>query len=221
MRYHAGRARISARELTRCTTPVSGQVGQEPALSSPAREARGAHGAAGAKASGPAAPRFLSRLDLLRGGLKGRARSVRPPGAIEESLFVDGCTRCGACIAACPERILGKGRGGFPEVDFARGGCTFCGACADVCEPHAVIRPLTGARAWPVVAAFGEACLAERGVECRVCGERCESRAIRFRLRAGRPAAPALESARCSGCGACVAACPVLAVSMTISEVVA
>ncbi len=206
----------------RCTSPVSGQSGQERALNNPVGETRGTDGAAaGATASGPAAPRSLSRLDLLRGGLKGRARPIRPPGAVEESLFVDGCTRCGACVAACPERILGKSQGGFPEVDFARGGCTFCGICADVCEPRAMVRPPARARAWPLMAAFGETCLAERGVECRVCGERCAPRAIRFRPRAGKPAAPALDSARCSGCGECVAACPVLAVSMIVPEVAA
>ncbi len=204
----------------RCTNPVSGRAGQERALNSPVGEARGKHGAAaGARASGQAGSRSVSRLDFLRGGLKGRAYPVRPPGAIQESLFVEECTRCDVCIKACPQRILERSRGGFPKVDFARGGCTFCGVCADVCVPRALVRPSEGARPWPLAPAFAETCLAERGVECRVCGERCETRAIRFRPRPRAVATPALDAARCSGCGACVAACPVLAISMILPEV--
>ncbi len=74
----------------------------------------------------------LSRRDLLRGRLLGRAADAasrfveaagalpaprdaapstgrrftlpvhRPPGAVDERSFLSGCTRCGECITACP-----------------------------------------------------------------------------------------------------------------------
>jgi ferredoxin len=46
-----------------------------------------------------------------------------PPGHFE-----DRCTRCGACVDACPESILRRGSGGFPTVDFTASACTFCTA---------------------------------------------------------------------------------------------
>ncbi|MBL8301268.1 MAG: 4Fe-4S dicluster domain-containing protein [Ideonella sp.] len=58
------------------------------------------------------------------------------------------------------------------------------------------------------------ACLARHGVECRVCGEACDRAAIRFPPRRGGVAQPAIEPARCTLCGDCVAPCPVGAVSV-------
>ena len=68
--------------------------------------------------------------------------------------------------------------------------------------------------AWPVKAEIGAACIAFEKVVCRSCGDACEVRAIRFRLRAGGMAVPELDAEACTGCGACVAACPVSAIAM-------
>jgi ferredoxin-type protein NapF len=57
-------------------------------------------------------------------------------------------------------------------------------------------------------------CLAYRGVECRICGEACDTGAIRFDPQRGGPARPVLDLARCTACGDCVAPCPVGAVSV-------
>jgi ferredoxin-type protein NapF len=65
-----------------------------------------------------------------------------------------------------------------------------------------------------VPVAIAPACLALRGVECRICGEACETGAIRFAPRAGGTAQPVLDLARCSACGDCVPPCPVGAVSV-------
>ncbi|HEX6362524.1 MAG TPA: 4Fe-4S dicluster domain-containing protein [Albitalea sp.] len=62
--------------------------------------------------------------------------------------------------------------------------------------------------------AIGSACLAQRGVECRICGEACATGAIRFRPQAGGASRPVLDLARCSACGDCVRPCPVGAVSV-------
>ncbi len=155
-----------------------------------------------------------------RGFLSGRARSTtfipRPPWAVPEALFIERCTRCGDCIDACPTRILTKVGGGYPAVDFTRGECTFCGECASCCQPHALWREEADAPAWTLVARIGEACLAPRGVECRICGEACPSGAIRFRPRPGGVAQPSFDAARCTGCGACFAPCPVRAIVLEV-----
>jgi ferredoxin-type protein NapF len=61
---------------------------------------------------------------------------------------------------------------------------------------------------------MGEACLARRDVECRVCGEACDAGAIRFPPRRGGVALPVVDLAKCTRCGDCVAPCPVQAVSV-------
>ena len=60
----------------------------------------------------------------------------------------------------------------------------------------------------PLHALKGPACLADRGVECRLCGEACDAGAIRFPPRLGGVAAPVIDHDRCTGCGDCLPLCP-------------
>jgi ferredoxin-type protein NapF len=154
----------------------------------------------------------LTRRQFLRGKF-GESASLRPPWAAAEPEFLARCTRCDACLDACPEHILVRGSGGFPVVDFTQRGCTFCGACVDACKPHALER--TAAPPWAVKASIGASCLALNRVVCSACGERCEARAIRFRPALGAAPTPAIDPDRCTGCGACVAVCPVSAITVS------
>lgn len=153
-----------------------------------------------------------SRRGFLRGRVRAVAPAPRPPWAREERDFISSCTRCDACIDACPTAILVRADGGFPAVDFSRGECTFCGDCVTHCAPRALLRPAEGDAPWSLKASIGQACLAAAGVECRVCGETCPAGAIRFRPRIGGVALPQLEAEACTGCGACFAPCPTRAI---------
>ena len=126
------------------------------------------------------AGREQMRKSISRRSFLGLSQVVRPPWALDEDRFVDVCTRCGDCVAACPEQILITSRGGYPAVDFGRGGCTFCSRCVQVCDAEALQILDHEAPAWPHEVEHGEACIARHGVECRVCGEICEAEAIRF-----------------------------------------
>lgn len=159
-----------------------------------------------------------SRRAFLRVRSPNRTNPMRPPWAVAAEVFLDRCTRCSDCITACPTGLLIKGEGGFPEADFApaRGseGCTFCRRCLTACTPAALLE-VPGQAPWQLKAVFGEACLASQQVVCRTCGDLCDARAIRFSPRPGGVALPQLEHAACTGCGACLAACPTRAIRMS------
>ena len=157
------------------------------------------------------------RRGFLRGRFGGLREPVvappRPPWALAEPDFIDACTRCGECIVACPRGILEKGDGGYPVVSFARQGCDFCGACDRACAPRVIDR-VARPRAWSWKAVPDGRCLAERRVECRICAEACDARAIRMVPRIGSVAQPKVDGAACTGCGQCVAPCPANAVRL-------
>lgn len=155
----------------------------------------------------------MTRAQFLSGDWGARRAPLRPPWARAEHDFVARCTRCDECVGACPTGIIEKGRGGFPAVNFARGECTFCGKCAVACAPRALVRR-EAETPWAVAAEIGSACLALQGVVCRSCGDRCETRAIRFRLAPRAVSLPVLAGDACTGCGACVSVCPARAITM-------
>jgi ferredoxin-type protein NapF len=156
---------------------------------------------------------MVSRRQFMRGDFKARRPPQRPPWALAEESFIDACTRCGACVPVCPTRIIVVVRG-YPEVDFKRGECTLCGACTDACKDGALPHSHTGTLPWTIKAQIAESCLARRGVECRICGDHCAVAAIRFSPRLGGPPTAEVDPDSCTGCGACVAPCPVTAISL-------
>jgi ferredoxin-type protein NapF len=159
----------------------------------------------------------LGRRNLLRGRI-GQAlpNQILPPWAVSD--FLDRCSRCLDCLNACPQAIILKGEGGFPQVDFGLGGCDFCGDCVAVCTSQALNKSLSKARPWRHKAAIGGQCLDARGISCRICGDACTTRAIRFRPQLGGRVAIELDRAFCTGCGGCVGSCPAGAITLTISD---
>ena len=154
-------------------------------------------------------------MDLSRRrffGSRARVAPFRPPWSVAEATFVDACTRCDDCVSACPTGLLKRGDGGFPAADFGVAACTFCGECATACATGAITRDLALAP-WSFFIRIDEGCLAHQRVECRVCGELCEAGAIRFRPVLGGVSCPEIDHAVCTGCGACLAPCPVSAIA--------
>lgn len=151
-----------------------------------------------------------SRRALLRGRRDGDPPQ-RPPWARPDDGFLSSCTRCDACIDACPESILSRGDGGFPVVDFKRGECTFCRGCVDACAPRALVDE--GHAPWSIHARVETACLAINAVHCQACRDACPTGAVGFPLRPGVPR-PVVDATLCTGCGACVAPCPVDAIRL-------
>jgi ferredoxin-type protein NapF len=82
------------------------------------------------------------------------------------------------------------------------------------CQPRALLRRSEDAAPWPYKAQVSDACLPKKGVECRVCGDFCDVRAIRFQPRIGGNPLPDIDPDTCTGCGACVAPCPATAITI-------
>ncbi|MBM4017288.1 MAG: 4Fe-4S dicluster domain-containing protein [Planctomycetes bacterium] len=148
------------------------------------------------------------------------ASPIRPPGAINEVRFTGLCIRCGNCAGACPSRIIRPdlGAGGLagllaPVVSFNENYCLEdCNRCQEVC-PSGAIRRLSLDEKRRCV--MGEArlderlCLMTAGQECSICVRVCPYEAILAEPGAdGFSLRPGIDLARCTGCGACQAACP-------------
>ena len=156
----------------------------------------------------------MNRMQFLRGKF-GSETAFRPPWAVAENDFMDTCDRCDRCIKSCHLKVIKRGAGGFPEMDFTNTGCDFCQACVQNCPTDAL--HLTKAnyhQPWNLKANFKDNCLSERGVVCRACGDICEMRAIQFKLAIGGITLIEMNTAECNGCGECISVCPVQAIEM-------
>lgn len=162
----------------------------------------------------------LARRDLLRGVFARPAapRVLRPPHALDEDRFLAACDGCAACAPACPERVIRLDGERRPVLRFEHGECTFCDACVEACPTGALARE--GGRAWVAKAEISAKCLAVGGVHCRSCGDACPTGALAFRPLPDGRFLPLVAEADCTGCGACVAPCPVEAVTVIEPEYV-
>lgn len=167
------------------------------------------------------------RRGLLRGDLltrEGRRRVSRqverlgpwPPGLRAEAGECGDCP--GPCAAACPQDIVrfhppGHGLAGQPWLDFTLAGCTQCGECLEACPQRQTVATATVAIEGAVVLG-GTTCLAWNGVLCMSCVGRCGVRALALDRRRRL----VVDRDRCSGCGACVAPCPVGALAVRATD---
>lgn len=134
----------------------------------------------------------------------------RPPGAIEESLFLAGCTRCGDCISACPYDAIGNAPerlesiAGTPIIEADSAACMMCEdfPCVTSCEPGVLIGavpPIMG-----TARVTEHLCLAHHNTTCTVCSERCPVTEAILVVE-GKPQ---IVEDTCTGCGVCRYVCP-------------
>lgn len=159
----------------------------------------------------------VSVADFISEESGGNGQVSIPNGSVQKSFFqAAGSTSLGLARKRFRDtlHLLRRLPPGLPEVNFEHGECTFCEACREACKPGALARPDAGGRPWMLAASISDNCLSMQAVTCRVCGEICEPGAISFRLGMDGRADPSLDQARCTGCGACFAPCPVDAITL-------
>ncbi len=59
-------------------------------------------------------------------------------------------------------------------------------------------------------------CLVPQRVECRLCAEACDAGALRYTPAPGGAGRLRVDTERCTGCGDCLAPCPVGALALTV-----
>jgi MauM/NapG family ferredoxin protein len=153
--------------------------------------------------------------------VRGKPRPVlRPPGACDESDFVGLCIRCGNCLRACPSGIVQRdlGQNGWASLltpvlnfrdDYCREDCT---RCTQVCPTGALARVLPEKKTQMRLGlprVDMDICLLADDRECSACARWCPYDAIRYEFcETTYTLTPQIDSKKCTGCGACEAACP-------------
>lgn len=127
------------------------------------------------------------------------------------------CTGCQLCVSICPHQALHTGNFGLnmfqPSLCFTNGYChTECTACSRVC-PTSAIRPVEARIKKRLqlgrAVLHPELCLVRKeGISCTECARHCPASAIVLADVAGARM-PYVDSAMCTGCGACEFYCPV------------
>ncbi len=140
---------------------------------------------------------------------------LRPPGAIDETSFLDTCQRCGHCVDVCPADAIfplddGSGKAaGTPIIDPDRAACVVCDGlvCTTGCPSGALLPVLQPSEIrMGVASVYDPVCVRTDGESCTLCVDRCPlgESAIRF----DGPTPPRVQPGGCVGCGVCQLCCP-------------
>lgn len=138
-----------------------------------------------------------------------RTVPITPPGSQGLRAFASRCTGCQLCVSACTHQalqVVDAGTGILqPSLSFEHGYCRVnCIACSIVC-PTGAIKPMTPSRKSALQIGHAvvrpERCIITTdGVPCTACSRNCPAGAIRL---VGERRTPAVDTERCTGCGAC------------------
>lgn len=162
------------------------------------------------------------RLVVPRRIGKPKGEALRPPWSMPPGSFETLCARCGACVRACPSRIIkyggteeGIGAWLAPEIDFVNGRyCPdACVECGKVCPSGAIARFSVKTKAQApigIVEIDYEYCRLAEGGGCSFCVLECPRKALSIIFDKARGIRRVLiDSEKCTGCGKCLKVCPV------------
>ncbi|HEX8339974.1 MAG TPA: 4Fe-4S dicluster domain-containing protein [Tepidisphaeraceae bacterium] len=145
---------------------------------------------------------------------------LRPPGALSEKAFRETCSRCAACVDACPAEAIKLDRTGalgegVPYIVAAESACVACDGlrCMPSCPSGALgVTPLMhikmGTAVWR-----DATCVRTRGQECTTCVEVCPVGHAAIEVQFGEITVKPLG---CIGCGLCEQSCPTTPKSIVV-----
>ncbi len=150
-----------------------------------------------------------------------RKTPITPPGSLSAKNLARHCTACQLCVSACPNGVLQPSTSLLnlmqPTVSYERGYCRpECTRCSEVC-PTGAIRHITPANKTAIH--VGHAVWVRKNcvvltddVSCGNCARHCPVGAITMVPNdPNDPSSkriPAVDEAKCIGCGACENLCP-------------
>ncbi len=131
---------------------------------------------------------------------------LRPPGAVEEALFLERCTKCGDCLKACePGALVCHPQDGTPIIFADQSPCLLCDdlPCLAACATDALL-PVDRIHDVRMGMATVSQRLCTAGQGCHACVSKCPTDALamdfgELRLRIAPEA--------CVGCGICESVC--------------
>ena len=150
-----------------------------------------------------------------------RQTPLTPPGSLSAQNMAHNCTGCQLCISQCPNQVLRPSSDLLhlmqPVMSYERGYCRpECNRCSEVC-PAGAIKPIKAED--KASTQIGHAVWIKKNcvvltddVECGNCARHCPVGAIEMVPSnpddEESPYVPAVNEARCIGCGACEYLCP-------------
>jgi ferredoxin-type protein NapF len=166
-----------------------------------------------------------SRRAFLRGAhlsREGRATEIArqnplgPPPPWHQGLPLgEHCPDCAhPCVDSCEQDIIqihptDHDNAGIPYLDFSLSGCSYCHSCVEACpvgiEDDEPEPELGKARL------DHNTCIAWNEVICQSCRDRCDYEAITL-IHQRRPT---VDFDLCNGCGMCISACPMNAITVS------
>jgi ferredoxin-type protein NapG len=131
---------------------------------------------------------------------------LRPPGAVEESAFLERCTPCSDCLEACPPgAIITSALDGTPVLFADKSPCVLCEdlPCIAACATEALM-PVDhiGDVRMGVAVIMDRLCTAGQG--CHACVSKCPTNALAMDVESLRLV---LSPESCVGCGICESVC--------------
>ena len=150
-----------------------------------------------------------------------RQTRIMPPGSRSKQNFEQHCTGCQLCVSECPNEVLRPSSDllhlMMPVMSYENGYCRpECNVCSQVC-PAGAIKPITvedkaSTQIGHAVFIKKNCVVLRDDVDCGNCASHCPTGAIEMVPsdpdNEESPYIPAVNEARCIGCGACENLCP-------------